>query len=137
MAWRVTQQEVRGVLETDADISVAPAIDAATALADKVSAEDNASELNAALLKQIELYLAAHFYALRDPQYERETTLRAGATYQGKTDMGLDATWWGQQAKILDVSGYLARLDAEPRAMASMAWLGLPPSEQTEYVDRD
>jgi hypothetical protein len=137
MAWRVIEREVREVVETSSSQPMAPHIAAANALTDKVSAEDDNSVLNAALLKQIELYLAAHFYALRDPQYQQETTLRAGARYQGQTGMGLDATWWGQQAKVLDVSGYLASLDSGKRAVAGMAWLGLPPSEQTDYVDRD
>lgn len=134
MAWRVTEEEVRGIIETDEKISVAPFIASATALTDRVSAQDSASVLNAALLKEIEKNLAAHFYALRDPQYAENKTGDASAVYQGETGKGLDYTPWGQAAKDLDISGTLATLGKKP---VGMSWLGKPPSEQTAYEDRD
>ena len=64
-------------------------------------------------LTQIELYLAAHFAALNDPRMESE---EIGGEYkskvQGKTEMNLDATFYGQTAKLLDTSGTLAQLGA-------------------------
>jgi len=92
--------------------------------------------LTTALLLEIEKHLAAHFYALRDPQYQQKRTEKASATFQGKTDLGLDLTWWGQMAKTLDVSGCLAQLD-KGIGTPQLVWLGLPPSEQTDYEDRD
>ena len=109
-------------------------IDTATALTDYVSAQDSAGVLNSALLKEIEKNLAAHFYALLDPQYLEKKTGDSSAVFQGETGKGLDYTPWGQTAKQLDVSGTLATLGNKP---ASMTWLGLPPSEQTDYEDRD
>ena len=135
MAWRTTEPEVRELVETDPDISVEPFIKTANALTDYVSAQDEPSVLNSALLLEIEKYLAAHFYTHRDPQYQEKATLDARAVFQGKTEMGLDATYWGQTAKRLDVSGTLARLDSQK--VVEMAWLGLPPSDQTAYEDRD
>src|SRR5574343_470286 len=88
-------------------------------------------------LDESEKYLAAHFYAIRDQQYTSKSTGKASASFQGQTGKGLDYSHWGQTAKLLDVTGFLARLDAAPRANASMAWLCKPPSEQIDYEDRD
>lgn len=136
MAWRVTEEQVREIIDTDTQISVAPFIATASALVDYVASKDSAGALTNALLVQIEQWLTAHFYAIRDPQPQEEQTGKAKAVYQGRTDLGLDLTHWGQQAKRLDVTGCLASIDRTKRR-AQAAWLGLPPSEQTDYVDRD
>lgn len=65
--------------------------------------------LSANILTQIELWLSAHFLAIRDQRVESEGV--AGewqARYQGKTAMGFEATTYGQQALALDTSGTLA-----------------------------
>jgi hypothetical protein len=136
VALRTSPEAVRAAVETDSDIDVSPYIRTANVLADKVSAEDSDSLLSDALLTEIETYLAAHFYALRDQQFHSKKTADASAQFQGQTSMGLKATLWGQQAIDLDVSGYLEALSRE-RHVVSLDWLGLPPSEQTEYEDRD
>ena len=133
---RVTEAQVRQIIDTDADFSLTPFIDTANALTDYVSSKDTNSELTAALLVQIEKWLAAHFYAIRDPQPQEERTEEASAVHQGKTELGLDLTHWGQQAKRLDVTGTLAQLD-RTKHRVSVQWLGLAPSEQTAYIDRD
>lgn len=137
MAWRVTEDEVRAIVETEEDLSLYPFIESANAITDYVSSKDSNSVLTTALLKEIEKCLAAHFYSRRDLPYQQKKTGEASATFQGKTGMGFDSTFWGQDAKRLDVSGCLARLDKEPRPTASAVWLGLPPSDQTDYEDRD
>ncbi|KKN70646.1 hypothetical protein LCGC14_0429190 [marine sediment metagenome] len=134
MAWRVTEEDVRGIVDTDEAISIAPFLNIATALTDHVSAQDSGGVLNAALLVEIEKWLAAHFYAIKDPQYIEKKTEDASAKFQGQTAMALDSTYWGQTAKQLDVSGTLAALG---KTVPSLVWAGLPPSEQTAYRDRD
>lgn len=137
MAWRVTNEEVRALIDTgDPNLSVAPFIDTANALTDYVAAQDTSSMLNAALLKEIEKYLAAYAYEFLDPQYTEKKTGDAEAKFQGEFGMGFDSNKWGQHAKRLDVTGTLDSLD-RPKHKVSLAWLGLPPSEQTDYVDRD
>ena len=71
-------------------------------------------------LKDIELLLSAHFCALNDPRAESES-IAGEYSYksQGKTDMMLDATFYGQQAKLLDVTGTLDRL-GETRRKATI-----------------
>lgn len=65
--------------------------------------------LSADILTQIELWLAAHFLAIRDQRVESESVGGEwSAKYQGKTAMGFQATLYGQQALTLDSSGTLA-----------------------------
>ena len=66
--------------------------------------------LGTELLTQIHLNLAAHFASTRDQRLARVKIEGLEETYQGKTDMGLDATFYGQTAKMLDSTGTLAEL---------------------------
>ena len=128
---RTTEEEVRAVIDTDSSIDVLLFIEAATAITDKVEAcaEDRDRDLTSSQLKLIETYLAAHFYAARDPEYKSKRTERAAASFFGKDDK------WLELAKLIDTSGCL---DAMGRgSMAQMYWLGKPPSEQIDYEDRD
>jgi hypothetical protein len=61
-------------------------------------------------LKEIERYLAAHFCSLRDQRAAAEKFDVLAVTYQGKTGMALDATHYGQTAKLLDRYGVLQTL---------------------------
>lgn len=136
MAWRVTQEDVRELIETDTELNLAPFIDTATALTDYVSGQDTLSVLTTALLKEIEKYLAAHFYEHRDQMYSSKKTGDANAKFQGEWGMGLDSSKWGQTAKMLDITGTLTALSKGVKRVG-LAWLGLPHSEQTAYEDRD
>ena len=131
MALRTNEELVRGVITVNPDIEIAPHINTANALTDWLASRDGDGVLTPSLLESIETYLAAHFYALRDPQAQQEKTLDASATWQGQTGQGLRGTWWGQQAIELDISNNLGR------KRVGAEWLGKPPSEQIDYVDRD
>lgn len=137
MATRASAEEVRAVVPNISVIDVEPFITAANALTDYVNTCDTKKDniLTTALLLQIEIYLAAHFYAIRDPQYQEKKTGDASATFQGQTGKRLELTHWGQQAMLMDVSGCLAAINKGGRVGAY--WLGKPPSEQTDYIDRD
>ena len=151
MAWRVSEDDVINVIEvSDPDEvvstavrrSVASGIAAANALTDKVSSLDSAAGgpqiLNATLLIEIEKYLAAHFCQsfASNQQAQSESSLGASTTFQGQTGMGLEATFFGQHAMVLDVSGILREL-SEGVQTVELAWLGLAPSEQTDFTNRD
>ena len=136
MAPRTHAQAVRATVKSDTDINVDGYIRTANALTDKVSSEDSEGLLNEALLFEIETYLAAHFYALRDLQYSEKKTGDASAVFQGRTGMMLESTLWGQQAIVLDLTGFLGSL-SKGKSPLSFGWLGKPPSEQTVYKDRD
>lgn len=66
------------------------------------------------VLTEIHKYLAAHFASLRDQRLQAERVADVSYTYQGKTDMGLQATFYGQTALMLDTSGTLANLALKP-----------------------
>lgn len=62
-------------------------------------------------LEAIEKYLACHFASLRDVRTSQENIASEWSfTVQGKTGMHLDATFYGQQAKLLDSTGTLDKL---------------------------
>lgn len=136
MVWRVKEEEVREVIDSDDSIRIAPFIDTANTLTDKISSRDSSSLLSSAELKAIELNLAAHFYAQRDTQYSQERTADASGVVSGQFGENLSSTYWGQNALLLDETGYLQGRQ-KSRRRAVVGWLGLPPSEQTDYVDRD
>lgn len=60
------------------------------------------------LLTEIETWLAAHLLSMRDQRTEGRSIGDVSFNYQGQTGFGLDATTYGQQVKLLDVSGRLA-----------------------------
>lgn len=136
MANRTTDAEVRLVITTDATVDTAQFITTANALTDFVAAEDTSGILNTALLKQIETYLAAHFYGVMDQQYRTKKTGDASATFQGKDGMRLESTDWGQQAIAIDVSGTLASINKGNNKL-SLSWLGTIDSAAQDYWDRN
>jgi len=138
MAIRTTAAAVRKVIQTDSSIDVSPLMDVASELVDKVSAEDSDSVMTAGMLRHLETYLAAHFYAFRDPQYSEKKTGDASATFQtGQSGKGaFEQNDWGRMAMALDLTGYLRKIN-KGVVTAEVIWLGLPPSEQTDYEDRD
>lgn len=138
MAIRTTAAEVRNVIDTDPDISMDIFISAANVLTDKVNtcATNKGETLTTNQLKYIETYLAAHFYAKRDPQYKSKRTADASATFQ-TTMVGkrFESTDWGSAAIELDTSGCLRAMQSGSKAL--FKWLGKPDSDQIDYDDRD
>lgn len=137
MAWRITESDVRGVCQVQQTIGLGPFIDAASALTDKVVAADEDSVLGSALAAQIEAFLAAHFYSLRDQLYTSKSTGKASGSFQVGSGNGLLETAYGRNAVALDVTGYLLKLTQPQRPKVRTGWLGKPKSEQTDYEDRD
>ena len=102
---RVEHREVVAIIDTTLT-DVHPFIDTANIIVtDKLSSIHDDT-----LLKEIEKWLAAHFVAIRDRRPQSETLGNASVTYQGQTGLGLDATLYGQQVKVLDTSGVLASM---------------------------
>ena len=102
---RVTDAEVKEILDTA--LSTTPFINTATVVVDENLVDKG---LSTALLKEIELYLAAHYTTIREQQLTSEELGEAKNTYQGKTEMGLDSSFYGQTAKQLDTSGTLSNI---------------------------
>lgn len=104
---RVTDTEVKEIIETD--LNTNPFINTANVMVNKYLVGQEC--MDAATLKEVELYLAAHFTTMRERQLESEKVSRATDKYLGKADMGLDFSQYGQTAMLLDCSGKLASLN--------------------------
>lgn len=137
---RTNSTDVQAILGDNYDGAKALStfIRTANILTDRVStcATSRGITMTSEELQEIECYLAAHFYGHHDQMYQSRSTGKASGSFQGQTGMALDATKYGQTAKMLDHSGCLATLE-KGKATARMDWLGKPPSDQVDYVDRD
>jgi hypothetical protein len=110
MAVRTTSALVEGIIEVDSNISLTPFITAANTLVTKCCT-DLTTDYTATELQQIETYLAAHFYTLRDPRAEREKAGSVEAKYQSKVALGFSTSHYGQTAMSLDYYGGLSNLN--------------------------
>ena len=106
-----------------------PFIQPATVIVDRVKtcATDRGYTLTKAELTQIEVWLSAHFYLHRDPQYRERHTEKAGGAFETLNYL--------EMAKSIDPSGCLAA--QMERNRAGGFWLGKPKSQQTDYLNRD
>lgn len=108
MANRVTAAEVKEIISTDLDNDTVDVfIGAANLTVTEIIGDD--TSLSDDQKKEVERWLSAHLIACtRQQQPQRQAVDAANIVYQGKTGMGLDATFYGQQVKILDTSGKMA-----------------------------
>ena len=138
MALRANDSDVRDVADLDATINLLPFMRAANKIVDYVVTQDTGSLLSTGLLKDIETFVAAHFVVCnRDKQYTSKSTGGASGSFQGQYAMRFESTDPGQTAMLLDVTGTLKMLNEARRPRIQVQWLGKPPSEQIDYVDRD
>ena len=120
---RTDQATVSKVIEVDDDIWDDVFVTTASVLVDRLVSVNDDATITDDIFTNIETYLAAHFYALRDPQYQFKSTGKAQATFQGQTGKGLDLTWWGQTAKVLDPTGLLESI-FDNEGEVGIYWLG-------------
>lgn len=140
MAQRTTTTLVKELLSTGGDYDTAnnpslqPFIDKATAMVDRVAtcATNKGTTLTTAELELVERWLSAHYYTKADPTYTSRST--AGASGQFARNPECPEPY-KDGAIDSDVSGCLNALLSRQRA--GLAWLGLPPSGQTPYDQRD
>lgn len=131
---RTTRALVEGIIEVDAgivpdDAAMEPFILPANELVTEVCTGDAgpANAYTSDRLELIERWLAAHFYAQRDPRYASEKAGSVGGNYQSKVDLGLDNTHYGQMAMRLDTNGGLADLNRKSKKgkrKLAVTWLG-------------
>ncbi len=138
MAIRTTDEAVEGVVEVDDTISLTPFIATASFLVDRIVAtaknDDDTDYYTATELELIERWLAAHFYAVRDPREVSFTAGRIMQRFESHVDLNLNNTRYGQQAMLLDIAGGLAKLNQDMskgagKKVASVTWLGNPGIE--------
>ena len=110
MAVRTTSDLVEEIIEVESAISLTPFIAAANTLVTKCCT-DLTVDYTDTELQQIETYLSAHFYTLRDPRAEREKAGSVEVKYQSKVALGFGTSHYGQTAMSLDYYGGLAKLN--------------------------
>lgn len=104
-----SEAEVIALLDMDLELEdVTPFLTAAHMLVDAKCAPAGYTDLQ---LATIEAWLAAHLACTKDPQISKEKTGGSDTTYDGKTEMGLSGTRYGQQVKLLDFKKVLAELE--------------------------
>lgn len=132
---RTTPELVKGILEVENDdLDLQPFIDDADELVTDVCTNSGYSDSK---LERIARWLAAHFVC----QYERRVVSEQIETvltrYEGKVDLGLADTQYGQQAMIFDTAGNLAKLNAalldptKTKVKPFVYWLGKLRSRNT------
>lgn len=124
---RTTDILVAEIIEVDDTISMTPFISAAYALVTQCCTgldEDYTSDQ----LILIETWLAAHFYAIREPRAVREAAGSVSEIKESKVDLGFDVTRYGQMAMRLDWQGGLSRLNKQIKegqaVSVGITWLG-------------
>lgn len=141
MASRIDVDEVTSILlddyDSDGQPSLQPFINAANLIVTRVNAcaVRKGITLTAEELAVMEAWLSAHCYVQSDQAYANKSTGGASAGFQGQFGMRLENSKYGQMALTLDPSGCLSALGSNTKA--SMKWLGKPPSQQTDYTQRD
>lgn len=138
---RTTATLVKDVLgsEYDGQKSLTPYVRWANLVTSRVytCAYDRGVTLSDSELTEIETWLAAHAYQQADPGYQSRSENGASGSFRGQTGMYLESTLFGQTAVMLDNSGCLKAIGSGSAVYATGEWLGLPPSEQTPYYERD
>jgi hypothetical protein len=103
---RPTEQDVKAIIDTElTEAQITPFLRVAHVLVDDVVASD--TDYSDDLQEQLELWLAAHFVAIRDPRVQSITVDDVKATFHGKSGLGLDHTPYGQQLRLIDTKGLL------------------------------
>lgn len=134
---RTTRDLVGMLVEIDEEFwpNLDPHILSANVIVTKkcVSDDDPLTEEHAEL---VERWLAAHFYAVSDPQSTYEQAGSVSIKFESKVDLGLNLTRFGQQAMVVDTTGGLAAWNAEiqngrgGRLSARFQWLGTPKADE-------
>jgi hypothetical protein len=136
MAVRTTIALVAGIIEVDEEIPLAPFISAASSLVDRISNYAVANNLlvdgpnsddktREEKLQEIETFLSAHFYTLRDPRSVSEGAGGVSVSYQSRVDLRLFTSHYGQMACVLDETGILEQINSGKKAKtAQFNWMG-------------
>lgn len=117
MANRALYSDVEGILETELTNDEITAYITTANLV--VTAQLGNTALSAALLTQIETYLAAHLISTTRERKAEQVSGEGGVRFEGKTGMRLEATHYGQMVMMLDSTGRLAALNRGPLPVVS------------------
>ena len=134
---RTTDALVKGIIEVDTNITLTPFINAANMLVTQCCT-DLETDYTAAQLVQIETWLSAHFYTVRDMRAEMEKAATVSEKFQSKVDLGFSTSHYGQMAMTLDFYGGLAALNENIKngnsSSIGITWLG---TENSDSINSD
>ncbi len=126
---RTTTALVEGIIENSESITLTPFIAAANTLVTQCCT-DLAEDYTDDELQQIETWLAAHIFTIRDMRAFREKAGSVSEEKQSRVDLGFDTSHYGQMAMRLDYHGGLAKLNEEIKKGKSKrliaTWVGTP-----------
>lgn len=118
MANRVTEAEVENIADIDSSDDVSAFITTANLLVtEELSDKD---DLSTDRLKQIELWLSAHFAKIKFQAAASEGAEDVSQSFQYKLGLNLQSTMWGQQAILLDTTGTLAAMSEKGKVPTVM-----------------
>lgn len=145
MAFRTTHDAVKDLLGDDfgprEQSGVEPSLDrwirGANMIVSRVvtCATERGFTLTTDEKRELEMWLSAHLYTRSDPSYASESKGGGSGSKHGQTGMYLEASFYGQQAMMLDPSGCLRMLSKGQVAVGF--WLGKPASDEIDYEDRN
>ena len=108
MAQRIGPSDVQAICSVDSTVDIQPFIVVASLFVDTHLASVGHS---AAMLTEIERWLAAHFLCVQYPRFTEMGSAGERLRFEGgASGEGLKSTRYGQQALALDTSGTLAQL---------------------------
>lgn len=115
MANRTNADDVKALLTRNYDSrrnpDLAGFISDANDIVNEMVAADTAGKITSARATRLEKYLTAHLYCLTDPTYKQRATEGASGTVLGTGGKGYDSSFFGQQAKNMDPTGFLNAKD--------------------------
>lgn len=132
--YRTNRTAIAGIIEVDEvivpnDAAMEPFIMVANQLVTEccTGTKGPTTPYGDARLEVIERWLAAHFYAQRDPRFTNEGADGVSAGYQSSVALGFDNTHYGQMAMRMDTNGGLAALNEDTKkgkVRIGATWLG-------------
>lgn len=109
---RTSVSSVKDTFDTEYDnAAISQWIQIANDFVDDIADAD--SSVSESRLENIELLVAQHLLAIQDPRVEEDRIGDSRKSYQGDTGMNFDATFYGQQAKMLDPTNVLRNKEKE------------------------
>ncbi len=125
MGLRVSEEMVKEIIDIDESVEkLLPFIMTASNLVDRIELKD--STVSADTLRLVELWLSAHFVAIRDMRSNFEKAGSVHQAFQYKLGLNLQVTIYGQQALILDPTGVLKKANDndEKASEATIEYIG-------------
>ena len=116
MANRTTSDAVKATLLRNYDSKHEPSLEGfitdANDIVNEMVTADISGKISQTRATALEKYIAAHLYCLSDPTFKQRATEGASGTTLGHGGQGYEATFYGQHAKRLDPTGFLADQDS-------------------------